>query len=64
MLFESGVNILLFIVLLSGIQTLIRYLGLVGGGFSIHDTHIMNTILLLHPELYCEEIPLQIFFAL
>ena len=54
MLFEAGVKILLFICLISSFQTLLGGSGLVGGGVSINNTHVMNTIRHLHPEVSYE----------
>ena len=44
MLFEAGVNILLLLCLLSGFQAVLGGFGMVGGGISIHDTHVVNNI--------------------
>ena len=57
-------EILLLIILVGVFQELLRGLGLVGGGFSIHDTHVMNTFLPLIPKVSDEEIPLQISLVL
>ena len=37
---------------------------MVVGGVSIHNMHVVNTVRPLHPEVYDEEIPLQLFFVL
>ena len=58
-LFEAGVNILILLLPLSGFQALFRGVGMVGGGISIHDTHVMNTVHPLRSEVSDEEIPLQ-----
>ena len=49
-LFEVGVKILLFLLLLSSFQALLRVFVLVGGVVSIHDTHVVNTVRTLSPE--------------
>ena len=64
MLFEAGVDILLLLILVSVFQELLGGFGLVGGGASIHDTHVMNTFLPLIPKVYDEEIPLHISLVL
>ena len=63
-LFEAGVEILLFIFLLSGFQALLWFFGMVVGGVSIHDTRVVNTVRPLCTEVSYEEIPLQISFVL
>ena len=63
-LFEAGVDILIFIRFLSGFQALFGGFGLVVGGTSIHDTHFMNTVRLLLPEVSDEENPLHLSFIL
>ena len=60
MLFEAGIKLLLFIILLSSLQVLLGVFGLVGGGVSIHDTRVVNKFHTLIPEVADEEIPLQI----
>ena len=49
MLFEASVKILLFILLLSVFQELLGGFGLVRGGVSIHNTHVVNTVSSLGP---------------
>ena len=44
MVFESGVELLLILLLLRISQALIGVFGLVRGGVSILDTHVMNTV--------------------
>ena len=51
MLFEAGVKIILHILLLRGFQALLGGFGLVGGGYNIHDTHVMSTVRPLRPEV-------------
>ena len=51
MLFEEGVKVLLLLLLLSSFQALIGCFGLVGGGVSIHNTHVVNTVLPLRQEV-------------
>ena len=59
-MFEAVVEIILLLLLLSFFQTLIRGFGLVGGGVSIHDTYVVNSVRPLRPEVSDEEIPLQL----
>ena len=49
-LLEASVNILFLILLLSGLQALLGGFGLVGGGVSIHNNHVVNTICPMRPE--------------
>ena len=63
-MFESGTKILLFLFLFSSFQALLGVLVLIGSGVSIHDTHVLNNVRPLSPEVSDEEIPLQIFFLL
>ena len=51
MLFEAGIKMLIFLRLLSSLQELLEVFGLVGGGISIHDTHVVNTVYTLYPEV-------------
>ena len=60
-LFELDIKIILR--LLSVFQALLGGLGLVGGGASIHDTHVVNTVRPLRPEVSDEETPLQIYLV-
>ena len=62
--FEAGAKILLFFRLISGFQALLGVFGLVGGGISIHDTHVVNTFHPLRTKVSDEYIPLQISFVL
>ena len=48
-LFEAGVKVLLLLLLLSSFQEILGVYGLVGGGISIHDTHVVNTVRPLRP---------------
>ena len=57
-LFEAGSEVLLLLLLLSSFQELIGGFGMLGGGVSIHNTHVVNTVHPLCPDLYDEEIPL------
>ena len=63
-LFESDVETLLMICLLGGLQALIRGFGLIGGGISIHNTNVVNTVHPLRPKVSDEEIPLEMSFVL
>ena len=63
-LFKSGVEVLLLLLLLGGLQALLGDFGLVVGGVSIHDMHVMNTVRPLLSEVYYEEISLQISLVL
>ena len=47
--FEAGIEIIVILLLLRGFQALLGVFGLVGGGFSIHNTHIVNTVRPLRP---------------
>ena len=64
MLFEASVKILIFICLLTGLQTLLIGFGLLGGGIIIHDTHVVNAVHYLHLEVSNEDIHLQIYLVL
>ena len=55
-LFESGDEVLLLLILLSFFKVLLRGFVLVGGGVSIHYTHVTNTACPLHLEVSYEEI--------
>ena len=48
-LLEASVNIISLILLLSGLQALFGDFGLVGGGISIHNKHVANTICPMRP---------------
>ena len=63
-MFEAGVNILLLLCLLSGFQAVLGGFGMVGGGISIHDTHVVNTVRTLNTEVSDEETPLQFSYVL
>ena len=63
-LFEAGVEIILLIILIRSFQALLEGFGLVVGGVSIHGTHAINTVYPLRPEVYDEEIPLQIYLVI
>ena len=60
MLFKSGVKVILILLLFRNFQELIRGFGPVGGGVIIQNTHVMNTVRPLYPEVSDEETPLQI----
>ena len=64
MLFEAGIEILLFLRPLSSFQALLEGFGLKEGGVIIHDTYVVNTVLTLHPEVSDEETPLHLFYVL
>ena len=63
-LFEVGVDILIFIRLLRGLQAPFRGFGLVGGGIIIHDTYVVNTVYPLHPEVSDKNTPLRLSYVL
>ena len=63
-MFGAGINILLFLCLLISFQALFGGFGLVGCGAGIHDTHVVNTVCPLHPEVSDEYIPLQLSYIL
>ena len=63
-LFEAGVEILLFIFLLSGFQALLWFFGMVVGGVSIHDTRVVNTVRPLCTEVSYEETTFLLSFFL
>ena len=50
-LFKAGIDILIFLLPFSGFQSIIGGFGQVGGGVSIYDTHVMNTVCPLCPEV-------------
>ena len=56
-IFYTSVEVLLLIILIIGLQVLLGGFGLVGDGVSIRDTHTMNTILPLHPQVPYQETP-------
>ena len=67
MMFESGIELLLIIPLLlldSGFQELLGGFGLLRGGVSINNTHFVNNVCPLRPEVSYENIPLQISLVL
>ena len=51
-LFEADVKILLLLILFRGFQAPLGFFGLVGGGASIHDTHVVNIFRSLHPDYF------------
>ena len=63
-MFEAGVKVLLLILLLRVLHALIRVFGLVGGGVSINNRHVVNTVCPLRPKVFDEEIPLQLLLFL
>ena len=63
-MFEAGIKIIFFLRLLSSLKVLLGGFGLVGGGVSIHDTHVVNNIRPLYTEVYDEEIPLNLSYNL
>ena len=64
MMFEAGLEILLFLCLLRGFQAPLGGFGVVGGGVSIHDTHVVNTVCPLIPKVSDEDTPLQLSLIL
>ena len=63
-LFEAVIEILLFLLLIRGFQALLRFLGMLGDEISIQDPHVVNSVRPLHPEVFDEEIPLQLSLVL
>ena len=63
-LFEAGIKVLLFLLLLSGFQALLEVFGLVGGGVSINDTYLLNTVRPLRLEVSDQYTPLQLLLVL
>ena len=57
--FEAGIEIIVILLLLRGFQALLGVFGLVGGGVSIHDTHVINTVCTLRPKVSDEETPFR-----
>ena len=51
MLVEKIVEVLILLIPLSGLQALLWVFALVGDGFIIQDTHTMNTVRPLCPEV-------------
>ena len=62
--FGAGWKILLFLQFLRILQALLGGFGLVGGSVSIHNTHVVNTVLPLHPLISYEDTPLHIYYVL
>ena len=58
-MFEAGVEVIILLLFLGGFQELLGDFGLVGGGVSIHETHVVNTVRSLRPEVSDEEILLH-----
>ena len=56
--FEEGVNILIFLLLLSGFQATLGRFGLVGCGVIIYDKHVVNNVHLLCLQVFNENTPL------
>ena len=50
-MFEEGVKLLLLLFVLGSFQALLGVFGLVEGGVSIHDTHLVNNVCPLCPEV-------------
>ena len=50
-LFESAIELVLLLIPLCSFQSFIGVFGLVGDGISIHDTHVVNTVCPLRPEV-------------
>ena len=63
-MFEADIEVILLLLLLGVFQKLLRSFGLVGGGVSIHDTHVVNTVCPLRIEVSDEKIPLHILLVL
>ena len=63
-LFEVGVRILIFVRLISGFQEILMGFRLVGGGISIHYTHVVNNVCTLCPEVSYEETTFLLSFSL
>ena len=63
-MFEAGVRLLFILLLLRSFQAILGFFGLVGGGVSIHGTHVVNTVCPLNPEVSDEEITLQLLLVL
>ena len=61
-LFESDVELLLPLLVLRGFQELLGDFGLAGVGVGIHNTHVVNDVLPLRPEVSDKDTPLQPFF--
>ena len=64
MLFKSGVKVILILLLFRNFQELFRGFVPVGGGVNIQNTHVMNTVCPLYPEVSDDETPLQISLVL
>ena len=64
MLFLGGIEIIIFLLLLSGVQALLGGVGLLRGGVNIHDTHVVNNVCPLLSEVSDEEISLWFFFVI
>ena len=64
MLFVADVKVISILLLLRSFQALLGVFGLVGGGVSIHGTHVVNTVCTLHPEVSDEETPLHLLLVL
>ena len=58
MRFEVGAEIHLFLCLIRSFKALLGGFGLLGGDISIHDTHVVNNVRPLHPEVSNYDIPL------
>ena len=56
-LFEADIEVILLLLLLGVFQKLLRSFGLVGGGVSIHDTHVVNTVCPLGPQIPDQKVP-------
>ena len=50
-LFEAAIDSVLLLIPLCSFQSFLGGFGLVGDGLSIHDTHVVNTVCPLRPEV-------------
>ena len=55
-LLEAGLQILNFLLLISQLESLIRKPLELGGGVSIHDTNVVNTVLIFLPEVQYKKV--------
>ena len=61
---EGIVEVLPLLFALGSLQALLRGLGLVGDGVSIHNTRIVNSVRPLSPKIPDQQVPLLLYLLL
>ena len=56
-LFEAGAEVLLIVLLCSSFQALLGFFGMLGGGFGVHNMHVVNTARPMSPDVLMSRPP-------